>query len=105
VFAALFEVAEIAPPARSSGGDPISVVETLTMKDDDAAAAMKEKVPLLMERFAEQTGSSELFEKLGPPEMTVEKNVVTSLRKIPLSALPSLDVMRTKFVADAREGR
>lgn len=77
---------------EATWGDPIVCVETFTMKDEAAANAMSGKVGLLMERFAEQHGQGELFEKIGPPEVTVATSTVTSTRKVPFSRLPLRDV-------------
>ncbi|HZN40191.1 MAG TPA: hypothetical protein VFD82_15400 [Planctomycetota bacterium] len=87
-------------------GDPLLVEETFTMKDEAAAAAMPEKVGSLLERIAEQNGQGELFAKLGPRDLAVAKNVVTTTHRTPLAQLlPELPVVRNSVIEQWRKRR
>ncbi len=86
-------------------GDPILIAEKFTMKDDATAAAKADKVVPLIERFSEQLGQSDLFAKIGPPDVRVASNVINCTRRMPQSQLPRLAELRAKLLANAQTRR
>lgn len=86
-------------------GDPILIAEKFTMKDDATAAAKADKVVPLIERFSEQLGQSDLFAKIGPPDVSVASNVINCTRRMPQSQLPRLAELRAKLLANAQTRR